>query len=122
MRQERATELARIEAEQKEAIRVALEAQRAEQEETKARNAEIHKAIINETAPAPDTDTGTTMKLGEICERLGFTITAQFLAGIGFEPVGHERAAKLYRECDFRAICIALVKRITTLYQPTSKE
>ncbi len=122
MRQERATELARIEAEQKEAIRVALEAQRAEQEETKARNAEIHKAIINETAPAPDTDTGATMKLGEICERLGFTITAQFLAGIGFDPVGHERAAKLYRECDFRAICIALVKRITTLYQPTSKE
>ena len=122
MRQERATELARIEAEQKEAIRVALEAQRAEQEETKARNAEIHKAIINETAPAPDTDTGATMKLGEICERLGFTVTAQFLAGIGFDPVGHERAAKLYRECDFRAICIALVKRITTLYQPTSKE
>ncbi len=29
---------------------------------------------------------------------------------------------KLYRECDFRAICIALVKHITTLYQPTSKE
>ena len=122
MRQERATELARIEAEQKDAIRVALEAQRAEQEETKALNAEIHKAIINETAPAPDTDTGATMKLGEICERLGFTVTAQFLAGIGFDPVGHERAAKLYRECDFRAICIALVKRITTLYQPTSKE
>ena len=121
MRQYRSAELARIEAEQKEAIRVALEAHRAEQEETKARNAEIHKAIINETAPAPDTDTGTTMKLGEICERLGFTITAQFLAGIGFEPVGHERAANLYRECDFRAICIALVKRITTLYQPTSK-
>lgn len=61
-------------------------------------------------------DTSATIKLGEICERLGFAITAQFLASIGFEPVGHERAAKLYRECDFRAICIALVKHITGLY------
>ena len=128
-RQERAAELARIDADQKEAIRVALEAQRAEQEKAAAIVApapvlsDKHVADANAAAFVDSIpDTGATMKLGEICERLGFTITAQFLAGIGFEPVGHERAAKLYRECDFRAICIAMVKHITALYQPTSKE
>lgn len=122
IRQEREEEHARIDAAQKDAIRVALATQREEQEAAKSRVSEVHKAIINKTAPAPDTDTGATMKLGEICYRLGFAITAQFLASIGFEPVGHERASKLYRSCDYRAICIALVKHINSTFQPTNKE
>lgn len=57
-------------------------------------------------------ETGETMKLGEICNRLGFTVTADFLASIGFSPVGNERAAKLYLKSSFGAICSALVVHI----------
>ena len=50
LRQERAAELARIEAEQKVAIREALEAQRAEQEKAAA----IAPPIVKTKAPTPD--------------------------------------------------------------------
>lgn len=53
-----------------------------------------------------------TLKLGEICERLGFTVTADFLASLGFEATV-ERNAKLYRESDWPAICEALIQHIT---------
>lgn len=53
-----------------------------------------------------------TLKLGEICERLGFTVTADFLASLGFEATV-ERNAKLYRESAWPAICEALIQHIT---------
>lgn len=55
-----------------------------------------------------------TLKLGEICERLGFTVTADFLASLGFEATV-ERNAKLYRESDWPAICEALIQHINTV-------
>ena len=66
----------------------------------------------NKPAATEQSDDGKTMKLGEICERLGFTITAAFLSSLGFEPVGHEKAAKLYRTRHFKHICAALVQHI----------
>lgn len=52
-----------------------------------------------------------TMKLGVVCERLGFNVTADFLAGLGIQA--HvERSAKLYRESDFPRICSAIVIHI----------
>lgn len=52
-----------------------------------------------------------TMKLGVVCERLGFNVTADFLAGLGVQA--HvERSAKLYRESDFPRICSAIVIHI----------
>lgn len=57
-------------------------------------------------------DDGATLKLGDICHRLGFTLTAQFVASLGFEPVATDRASKLYRASDFPRICAALVQHI----------
>lgn len=57
-------------------------------------------------------ESGATIKLGDISSRLGFSITADFLAGLGFQPVSTERAAKLYHEADFVAICEALINHI----------
>lgn len=64
---------------------------------------------------AAQQDTGATMKLGEICTRLGFTVTADFLSSIGFQPAGTERAAKLYRAAAFPLICAALVRHINAV-------
>ena len=57
-------------------------------------------------------DSGATIKLGQITERLGFNLTADFLATLGFSPVATEKSAKLYREADFPVICAALVAHI----------
>lgn len=57
--------------------------------------------------------TGTpTLKLGQIAERLGFTLTADFLKSLGFEPAATDRASKLYFEADFALILAALVQHI----------
>ena len=64
-------------------------------------------------APAPAERTGTpTLKLGQIADRLGFTLTADFLKGLGFEPAATDRASKLYHEADFALILTALVHHI----------
>lgn len=58
-------------------------------------------------------DTGKTIKLGEICGRLGFTMTADFLSQLGFDPAATDKNAKLYREASFPAICRAIAKHVT---------
>lgn len=60
-------------------------------------------------------DNRARMKLGDINARLGFTLTADFLSRLGFDPVGHERAAKLYRECDFQAICHGIARHVQSV-------
>ena len=57
-------------------------------------------------------DDGATIKLGDICSRLGFTLTAQFVASLGFEPVATDKNSKLYLARDFKRICAALVQHI----------
>lgn len=65
------------------------------------------------TAAAPAVvDTGATMKLGDIAELLGFSLTADFLRTLGIEPVGKDRAAVLYRASDFPSVCERLVANI----------
>jgi len=61
--------------------------------------------------PAPQ-DTGATMRLGQISERLGFTVTADFLAGLGFEPCATDKSAKLYKARLFPMICKTLIQHI----------
>ncbi len=53
-----------------------------------------------------------SLKLGEISTRLGFTLTAEFLRLLGFEPAATDKTAKLYHEANFRYICAALVDHI----------
>ena len=63
--------------------------------------------------PTPTERTGTpALKLGQIAERLGFTLTADFLKSLGFEPAATDRASKLYFEADFPLILAALVRHI----------
>ena len=52
------------------------------------------------------------LKLGQICTRLGFQVTADFLKSLGFEPAGRERAAVLFHETDFPRICSALIQHV----------
>lgn len=64
-------------------------------------------------AQEPAERTGTpTLKLGQIADRLGFALTADFLKGLGFEPAATDRASKLYFEADFPLILTALVRHI----------
>lgn len=64
-------------------------------------------------APAPAERTGTpTLKLGAIAERLGFSLTADFLKGLGFEPAARERGACLFHEADWPLMLAALVRHI----------
>lgn len=48
-----------------------------------------------------------TLSLGTIKERLGFVVTADYLAGLGFHAVT-VKAAKLYQEEDWPRICDAI--------------
>lgn len=50
-----------------------------------------------------------TLRIGVIKERLQhMTVTAEDLRALGFEPAGRERAAPLYHDDDFPAICDAI--------------
>jgi predicted phage-related endonuclease len=52
------------------------------------------------------------LKLGQMAERLGFTLTAAFLLELGFEHSATDKAAKLYHEHQWPLICAALIERI----------
>lgn len=53
-----------------------------------------------------------TLRLGMISERLTFTVNAALLSSLGFEPSGKDKAAVLFHEHQFPAICDALNCRI----------
>lgn len=60
-------------------------------------------------------DDGRRFKLGDLSDRLGFTVSADFLRSLGFEVVARERGASLYRESDFGRICAALINHIQSV-------
>jgi hypothetical protein len=74
-------------------------------------------AANSSLAPVPQTVSNKKLRLGEICERLGFTVTADFLGRLGFQPVETERAAKLYRADDLPRMCQALINHLTAIEQ-----
>lgn len=65
--------------------------------------------------PAQTTDDGRRLKLGDLSDRFGFTVSADFLRSLGFEVVAKERGASLYRESDFPRICAALINHIQSV-------
>lgn len=74
-------------------------------------------------APVPQItkDDGTRLRLGEINALLApLSITSQGLTELGFEHVATDKAARLYRECDFARICSALVDHIEAIRQPAT--
>ncbi len=64
-----------------------------------------------EAWPAPVA--APSLRLGQIADRLGFTLTAAFLGNLGFEPAAREKSAQLYHERDFNNICAALQRHIS---------
>jgi putative phage-type endonuclease len=77
---------------------------------------------VRAAAPAPiappKADEPATLRLGTICDRLGFVMTAAFVADtLGVKPARVDGASKLYREHDFQTICFELkqhVERVRT--------
>jgi predicted phage-related endonuclease len=67
-------------------------------------------------APAAST-TPPGLRLGQIGTRLGFPLTAEFLSTLGFAAAGRDRAAVLYHEAEFPAICTALISHIDSVRQ-----
>lgn len=66
-------------------------------------------------APAAVPTTPPSLRLGQIGERLGFSLTAAFLETLGFAAAGKDRAAVLYHERDFDNICAALQRHISAV-------
>ena len=70
---------------------------------------------LQQRAAAPATPAGPpTLKLGDICARLGSTMTAEFVRSMGIEPEATEKAAKLYTQAQFQTLCDSLVAHIRT--------
>ncbi|MDO6385621.1 YqaJ viral recombinase family protein [Uliginosibacterium sp. 31-12] len=72
----------------------------------------ITPAAPNIPAAAPNIEPvakrgAPTLSLGKIATRLGFAVSRDFLHQLGFEGT-KDRAAYLYHEADFRAICNAI--------------
>ena len=64
-------------------------------------------------------DAPPTLKLGEINARLGFTLSADFLAQLGF-VARQERSSRLYHERDWPHICAALIRHIQAEARPAA--
>src|SRR5690606_12821927 len=101
IRQEEAEKLAREAAE-----KAAAEAEAQKREQTAVATSDPPTAqekaptrpTLATSTPAPATSAGARIKLGDINDRIApLSVTADGLARLGFQPVGTERAAKLYR-------------------------
>jgi len=67
-------------------------------------------------APAPVENEPATLRLGVICERLGFTVTASFLADVLHIPARDtDKRAVLYRESDWPLICHQIASHVSAM-------
>jgi putative phage-type endonuclease len=71
--------------------------------------------ILNPAAAWTPPCIAPSLRLGQISERLGFAMTAEFLRTIGFEPAGREKSAVLFHEAQFPLICAALIQHIQSV-------
>ncbi len=111
---------ARIKAEAEEAARLKIEAE-AKAAHQEASNGDtaipegdgIKQKRVGMTRPA--NTPGARIKLGDINAALGFMVTADFLASIGWPAVAKDKNAMLYRQQDFPEICESLVEHIVAV-------
>jgi len=79
--------------------------------------APIQAPVARAPAPAPKADEPATLKLGDICGRLGFTVTAAFVGDtLHINPaqtVGNRPG--LYTESQFARICQQLVSHVSAM-------
>jgi len=65
---------------------------------------------------APRADEPATLKLGDICGRLGFIVRGDFLVDtLHVKPAKTERAVGLYTESQFRTICRQLQSHVSAM-------
>lgn len=111
-RQEAEADRARREAEHRANVeRINAEQAAAERRPTEPETQTVAAVVT----PAIANDCSTTIKLGEICARLGFTVTADFLAGLGISPVATDKNAKLYDANKFPTICRLISDHVMAL-------
>lgn len=75
--------------------------------------APVLQAVATATPAANEPPAGAvpTLRIGDIANRLGWTMTAEQLRGLGIEPAAKERGATLFHEHQFPAICAAIAQR-----------
>ena len=72
------------------------------------------------TIPVPRLDDPATLKLGDIADRLGFALRAEFVGSVlGVQPAGRNGAATLYREAQFAQIVAALQVHLVRVLRGT---
>lgn len=71
--------------------------------------------IIEQFKKADTSSMPPSLRLGQITERLGFVVTADFMLTLGFAPAATDKAAKLYHESDFKAICAAIMRHVSAV-------
>ena len=73
--------------------------------------------------PSPvHADEPATLRLGAICDRLGFALTSAFVeTALHIKPARVEGAAKLYRPSDFERICTALQQHIARVRESVAE-
>lgn len=74
-------------------------------------------------APRREPSGQPTLRLGQICERIApLSITADGLAALGFVHAGTDKAAKLFHEADFPAMCQAIANHVLAAANHQRKE
>lgn len=113
LRQHQHAEAERQKAEREAAAAQAAAVAAAAPAVTQMASAATRTAPVVSPAPAAvaPADEPATLPLGELCSRLQFTVTADFLQQLGF-TAQRDGSRRLYRESQFPAVCDALVAHI----------
>lgn len=82
---------------------------------TAQRAAAAGPAVVPPLCPTLAPATPPSLKLGQIAERLGFALSADFLRHLGFAPAAKVGAHGVYHEADFPHMLAALVRHIESV-------
>jgi predicted phage-related endonuclease len=82
---------------------------------TAQRSAAAGHAVARPLVPTLAPTTPPSLKLGQIAERLGFALSADFLRQLGFAPAAKVGAHGVYHEADFPHMLAALVRHIESV-------
>jgi transglutaminase-like putative cysteine protease len=95
---------------------IATPVQVAEEAKRQAQTQIMREQEVRTEEPAPYEPTPinepATLKLGDINESFGFTVTADFLESLGVKAAEKKGRAVLYRPSDFDRICYAIINHI----------
>ena len=111
IRKEEAEKLAAAQQAAKEPEQTNQETENSKQEEI-ARHIDIVPVVAGSTIKIEKSK--PSLKLGDINERLGFSVSADFLTSLGFEAHS-EGSKKLYQQEDFTRICSAISEHLNRL-------